>query len=306
MTIQLINLGMYSNDGTGDDLRTAFEKVNNNLTFVDKNSITDTRTLGTGASIVTIKEPNSTIGSTLVLKSIASGNNTTVTTNANEIIISAKDSINSLSEDLNPVLAANLNLNSYNIISNGRILINSNSEIELTAINAVTDEYKNIILNGLTLNGNSILSTSLSILSESNLQLSATNINLTGPVSSTNAITAPRFNGDTNGLHTGPVVGNITGNLTGATNGIHTGSVNGNVSGQITDISNHTINELGTPDIATISANKAVVIGTSPLRLAQFTTEDRDLLVAMPGDMIYNITENKFQGFENDTWVNLV
>lgn len=31
MSIQTINLGNYANDGTGDDLRTAFEKVNANL-----------------------------------------------------------------------------------------------------------------------------------------------------------------------------------------------------------------------------------------------------------------------------------
>jgi len=32
MAIQTINLGTYANDGTGDDLRTAFQKVNANLT----------------------------------------------------------------------------------------------------------------------------------------------------------------------------------------------------------------------------------------------------------------------------------
>lgn len=32
MALQTINLGTYPNDGTGDDLRTAFQKVNANLT----------------------------------------------------------------------------------------------------------------------------------------------------------------------------------------------------------------------------------------------------------------------------------
>ncbi len=31
MALQTINLGTYANDGTGDDLRTAFQKVNANL-----------------------------------------------------------------------------------------------------------------------------------------------------------------------------------------------------------------------------------------------------------------------------------
>jgi len=32
--LQQINLGSYANDGTGDDLRTAFEKVNSNFTQI--------------------------------------------------------------------------------------------------------------------------------------------------------------------------------------------------------------------------------------------------------------------------------
>ena len=31
MTIQLVKTGNYENDGTGDDLHTAFEKMNNNI-----------------------------------------------------------------------------------------------------------------------------------------------------------------------------------------------------------------------------------------------------------------------------------
>ena len=33
--IQTINIGNLVNDGTGDDLRTAFEKVNSNFTNLD-------------------------------------------------------------------------------------------------------------------------------------------------------------------------------------------------------------------------------------------------------------------------------
>ena len=31
MAIQVINIGSYANDGTGDDLRTAFDKINDNF-----------------------------------------------------------------------------------------------------------------------------------------------------------------------------------------------------------------------------------------------------------------------------------
>lgn len=53
------------------------------------------------------------------------------------------------------------------------------------------------------------------------------------------------------------------------------------------------------------NAAEAVVIGTSPLRLASLTTTQRDALVALNGDMIYNTTLNKIQGFQNGTWINL-
>ena len=35
MAIQTINIGQNVNDGTGDDLRTAFDKVNDNFTYLD-------------------------------------------------------------------------------------------------------------------------------------------------------------------------------------------------------------------------------------------------------------------------------
>ena len=48
MTIQTINLGNYANDGTGDDLRTAFQKVNANFAEVAGTaSIIGGRNLGT-------------------------------------------------------------------------------------------------------------------------------------------------------------------------------------------------------------------------------------------------------------------
>lgn len=35
MSIQLINIGSYANDGTGEDLRTAFDKINENFIFLN-------------------------------------------------------------------------------------------------------------------------------------------------------------------------------------------------------------------------------------------------------------------------------
>lgn len=66
----------------------------------------------------------------------------------------------------------------------------------------------------------------------------------------------------------------------------------------------------GTPEITAASnlnltAGNAVVITSSPLRQASFTTAERDALASQNGDMIYNSTTNKFQGYANGAWVDL-
>ena len=55
----------------------------------------------------------------------------------------------------------------------------------------------------------------------------------------------------------------------------------------------------------TLSAAERVTISSSPLKMASFTSAERDILVAQNGDVIYNTTTNKFQGYANSTWVDL-
>lgn len=75
-----------------------------------------------------------------------------------------------------------------------------------------------------------------------------------------------------------------------------------NVSGTITSQGS------GTPEIFSdneilLTAGTRVEISSSPLKMASFTTADRDLLAAVNGDVIYNTTLNKFQGYANGTWI---
>ena len=45
---------------------------------------------------------------------------------------------------------------------------------------------------------------------------------------------------------------------------------------------------------------------TEELLLGNMTTAERDALTASNGMMLYNTTTNKFQGYENGSWVNLI
>ena len=110
-TIQTINIGSYANDGSGDDLRTAFEKVNNNFTMLfGTSNVLSGVNLGNGVSVLSQKNP-STLN--LEFKTFTS-NDTSIVFNStsNAIDLSAKTV---LQNDGNPALGNNLNLNNYYI-----------------------------------------------------------------------------------------------------------------------------------------------------------------------------------------------
>jgi hypothetical protein len=121
MTLQvnLVNLGSYPNDGTGDDLRSAFVKSNENFQSIKDNVVLNAENIGTGTGIFSIKS-----GNTLRFKSISSANpNMSVSYDSNSITLNVVDSINSLAEDPNPTLAGTLILNGKGIEGFGNINI---------------------------------------------------------------------------------------------------------------------------------------------------------------------------------------
>jgi hypothetical protein len=66
----------------------------------------------------------------------------------------------------------------------------------------------------------------------------------------------------------------------------------------------------GTPEIVSatnllLTAANRVDVTSSPFRLASFTTTARNLITASNGDMVYNTTANRFQGYQNGAWINL-
>lgn len=66
----------------------------------------------------------------------------------------------------------------------------------------------------------------------------------------------------------------------------------------------------GTPEIVSatnllLTAANRVDVTSSPMRLASFTTTARNLIAASNGDLIYNTTANRFQGYQNGAWINI-
>jgi hypothetical protein len=45
---------------------------------------------------------------------------------------------------------------------------------------------------------------------------------------------------------------------------------------------------------------------TGFVQFGSLTTAERDALAAANGMVIYNTTDNKFQGYENGAWANLI
>lgn len=261
MSILQVNLGNYANDGTGDDLRTAFEKSNANFAELDLTRVISADNLGSGAGIFKEK-----VGNNLTLRSIKQGLNITVVETDNEITVSTPDSINEVNEDPTPTLGGNLNLNGFNVVGLGNVdiegnvlannfvgTLNGNIYVEdttlyITAVDVATGNYEPIVLNGIAINGNN-LSTSgttyistlpgdnLSILSEVDLELSAIlgEIRLVGNVVTDHTITADTF------------IGNVI----------------GNVNGIISSINNHNLSALGDVSSITPTNGQALLWNTS-------------------------------------------
>jgi len=113
MPIQTINLGNYANDGLGDDLRTAFEKVNANFNLLNTTDTTAAANLGTGSGIFAQKS-----GTSLQFKSLIGGSNITLSSNGTSVTINGSGN---LSSETSPSLGGNLNLNGNNIVGSGDI-----------------------------------------------------------------------------------------------------------------------------------------------------------------------------------------
>jgi len=115
---QNINIGTYANDGSGDDLRTAFTKVNANFTLINSQlGVTNAANIeGAGEGIFAGKTDNE-----LRFKKITGSGGVTVTSTSSTVNIEA---LSSIQGDLNPTLGGDLVLNGNNITGTGNVAIN--------------------------------------------------------------------------------------------------------------------------------------------------------------------------------------
>jgi hypothetical protein len=251
MTIQTVNLGSYANDGTGDDLRTAFTKVNDNTAELDLTRVVSAANLGLGAEIFKEK-----VDKNLQLRKINAGINITVTQNANDITIATPDSINNLVEDTSPQLGGNLDLNNLNILGTGNIEINGvviadeftgnvvvrNNSLTIEAYNTITSDYNSISLNGLTFNGNNKLSSGINNISTFPGDGLVVSSDLQLVLYSNNGVLV-----DTDLTVSNGIQGNLTGNVIG------------NVTGTVSSIGNHNLEDLADVSSATPTVGQALV-----------------------------------------------
>ena len=104
MTIQTINIGNVVNDGLGDDLRTAFEKVNANFTDLSAQlTITATNVNDTGVGVFKEK-----VGTELRFKKLVSGTKMLVTDTDTSIVLNntAPDAFIRIETDAGVMLAS--------------------------------------------------------------------------------------------------------------------------------------------------------------------------------------------------------
>lgn len=145
----VLNVGAYANDGTGDDIRTAFQKIKSTFTLINTNlGVTTGENIGTtGQGIFSAKVDNK-----LQFKKITGTNGIVVSSTATSVNLAAT---NSVELDVSPRLGGNLNLNTHNIIGVGDVQTTVYG-LDIRAINALlqllnsTNNYVDLDLGSFT------------------------------------------------------------------------------------------------------------------------------------------------------------
>jgi hypothetical protein len=175
MAIEYINTGTIANDGTGDALREAFIKVNNNFEDLDLRAIEQTQIINVGEIGVGVYA--GTNDNVAEFKRIVAGTNVTINENATRITIDVDDALNEL----------------LIISDNGSITVAQGQSMNIVGGNGITTATNGQTLN-IELDSANIVSRDSSPTLSADLDASSNNIVNAG------SITANTFNGSLEGL----------------------------------------------------------------------------------------------------------
>ena len=204
MALQTINIGTLANDGTGDDLREAFIKVNQNFDDLDLRSpeSTTVTNLGNAGEGVFAQK----VGSQLQLKKLVQGSNVTLTSSTTGITINATGGLQQL-----------------NVVSD----VGSMQLADGQTLNIQGGAGANTTISGNILTINS----TADVVSDTTPQLGG-NLDAQGnDISNVNTLTASNFNGALTGNVTGLVHGVDIRNIEPNTAGFDLGSLSNDIRG---------------------------------------------------------------------------
>jgi hypothetical protein len=150
MSVTSINIGNFVNDGLGDDLRTAFQKVNDNFRSLSNEIAVVGQNIGTGAHIFKQKTNYK-----LELRTISGSSNVTVTENADDIVISSP-----LQNNITRIVTDNGNIDVINPSTaitfqsgNNMAITKNGNTVRFDAALISTQLESDLDLNGYTING---------------------------------------------------------------------------------------------------------------------------------------------------------
>ena len=276
MAIQTINLGTYANDGTGDDLRVAFQKVNANI--LELASTVYGANVGAVPPISGVEQGElwwSTVEGRLYVYYNGAWVDASPEDGFVTYDITAETATGGASVRLN---GTDLSQDSIKFASSTNVTV---TRTDTNTITISSESYTGNVVGNLL--GNVQGNVTGNVVGNTNgTHTGAVVGNVTGDVL-----------GDTNGLHTGPVIGNITGNITGDTTGTHTGAVVGNVTGDTTGT--HTGAVVGNVTGNTTGTHTGAVVGNVTGNTTGTHTG------AVIGDVTGDIYDGAVKIFDNQT-----
>lgn len=180
MAIQLINIGNVANDGTGDDLREAFIKVNQNFEELDLRDDEQTSGSNTGNGVGVFGQR---VNYDLQFKSLVAGTDVSITSDASEITISADGGLKALriDADTGNILVSDddtIAVSGGNLIST--VVAGKDVIVNYTGWERLSDDPSPQLGGALIANGNLIIGASL--IQANLLTADAINGNLEGTV----------------------------------------------------------------------------------------------------------------------------